>query len=377
MRWPARWGQWLVTYALFGFLAGTACTPRPQQAGWSGWVRQPLQHARFFQLWAQGNARLLVTFGSGGGQDTTGLFVLGAPEAASLPSGAVRMGQPLARVALMSTTHASFISALGLAGSVKGCAYTDRLRDSAVVALASAGKVEEVGAGEGMNREKVLMLAPDAVFTYPYGTQGRYPGPGKIAVVPVAEYLEEHPLGRAEWIRAFGMLFGVEARADSLYKAIAARYEKIKAAVPVGNTGPVVFFGSAWKGAWSVPAGNSYMACMIQDAGGRYLFSGSQAGGNLDVGLERVLQAGAAADYWGRILDQSGPVSAMDIAGGDRRIRALRAFTGHGGFYANSAESDLFGRAALEPDVVLQDLVGIFRPAQAKGRSPVYFKPVQ
>lgn len=65
MRWPARRGQWLVTYALFGFLAGTACTPRPQQAGWSGWVRQPLQHARFFQLWAQGNARLLVTFGSG------------------------------------------------------------------------------------------------------------------------------------------------------------------------------------------------------------------------------------------------------------------------------------------------------------------------
>jgi hypothetical protein len=40
-------------------------------------------------------------------------------------------------------------------------------------------------------------------------------------------------------------------------------------------------------------------------------------------------------------------------------------------------ESDLFGQAVLEPDVVLMDLRGIFHPELAEGRSPVYFKPVQ
>lgn len=341
-----------------------------------GWVRTPLEHARFFQLWQRGNDRALLTFGPGGDGDTTGIFVVGGA-AQSRWRGAVFFGAPLARVAVTSTTHASFLSALGKADAVAGCAYLDRLRDPHVAALAREGRVQEIAAAEGLDRERVLVLAPQALFTYPYGAEARAGSFGTMAMVPVSEYLEEHPLGRAEWIKAFGVLFGLEGRADSLFGAITARYRLAVAGVPDALPRPEVFFGSSWKGSWSVPAGNSYMATLIQDAKGNYLFAGRHAGGNIDLDLEAVLQQGGRAQRWGRILDQHAPVTKRDVAGEDGRVLGLPVFQGGGCFYANSAESDLFGQASLEPEVVLLDLIGIFHPELRGGRQPVYFKPVQ
>ena len=80
-------------------------------------------------------------------------------------------------------------------------------------------------------------------------------------VVPVTEYLEVHPLGRAEWLRFFGVLFGVERKADSLYSTIAERYTRV--VVADTSNRPTVVFGSYWQGQWFVPSGNSYMARLI------------------------------------------------------------------------------------------------------------------
>ena len=370
-------GQCVLVLSSCWALAGCGVAG-PASRPWGGWVEDPVEYARYFQLWTKGPEHLLLTFGPGGNADTTGIFLIGAEqEDPAVPARAVRLRGPLQRVALLSTTHASFISTLGKAGAVVRCAYTNRLRDTAVAALARAGRVQEIGAADGVDREQVLKLAPDALFSYPYGSPGQGHVLGNVPVVLVSEYLEEHPLGRAEWLRAFGLLFGMEAKADSLFKGIASRYGMALADVPAGDQGPVVFFGSAWKGRWSVPSGNSYMARLIKDAGGSYLFADRQADGNLDLNVETVLDKGASATRWGRILDQAEPVTPQDVAGGDPRILALPVFSQGGCFYASSAESDLFGKAGLEPDVVLRDLIGIFRPELAHGRTPVYFKLLQ
>ncbi|MBP8823959.1 MAG: ABC transporter substrate-binding protein [Flavobacteriales bacterium] len=367
---PGAWA-WLVLFA-------TACSGPVERPAWAGWEREPLQAAEFFQLWKRGSDRLLLTFGPGGTADTTGKFLLVPGKAAgAVPLGASVLPAPLQRVALFSTTHASFLSALGRADAVVGCAWTDRLRDPQVAALARSGRIAEIGTAQGIDRERMLLLAPEALFTYPYGTEGKDGALGALPVVPVAEYLERHPLGRAEWIRAFGMLLGQEEQARRIFSGIAGRYAAAVASVPQDTTAPAVFFGSSWKGAWSVPAGNSYMAQLITDAGGRYLLADRQANGNIDLDLETVLTLGGRAQRWGRILELHRPVTRADVAGDDSRIMALPAFTGLGAFYGNSAESDLFGQAGLEPDVVLRDLIGIVRPALQGDRPFVYFKPVQ
>lgn len=365
---------WLLASVLFGW----GCTAPAPQGGWAGWREEPLQWAEFFQLWHRGGDHLLLTFGPGGTKDTTGIFVLQADTGkGALPPGAVRFGRPLGRVALLSTTHASFISALGMADAVAGCAHTARLRDPLVAARAAKGRIAEIGTAEGLDREKVASLAPDAVIVYPYGTEAASIAQVAVPSIPVAEYLERDPLGRAEWLRAFGLLLGRSAEAEAMVEGIAARYGKALASVPEAGHRPVVFFGSSWRGSWSVPSGKSYMAKLIGDAGGSYLFGEGDAGGNQELTLETVVAEGARAECWGRILELDRPVTAADVAGDDPRILALPAFTGHGCFYANSTESDLFGQASLEPDVILLDLIGLFHPGLRGGRQPVYFKPVQ
>lgn len=367
-----------VLNGLFILAAFFSCGNPQQRPVWEGWQTVPVRYAEYFQLWERGGDRLLLTFGPGGTSDTTGIFVLSATQAdAPMPARTVRLAGPLQRIALMSTTHAPFITGLNRADAVVGCAHLGRLRDTVLLGKARSGRLQEIGTADGMDRERILMLAPEALFTYPYGSSGNTEKVASVPTISISEYLEQHPLGRAEWIRAFGMLFGRQALADSLFATIVERYGEASSTVPSGEERPMVFFGSSWKGTWSIPSGNSCMARLIGDAGGRYLFADRKSTGNFDIDLETVLQEGAKANYWGRILEKNGPVMAADVAGDDSRVLALPAFKERRCFYANSTESDFFGQAVLEPDVVLKDLIGIFNPGLEKGYRPVYFKPVQ
>jgi len=321
---------------------------------------------------------LLITFGAGGVADTTGIFQLSTDGSFSAgPLRALRLNVPLTRVALQSTTHASYLSALGAGASVVACAHADALRDPALVALRDQGRITEIATGDGLDREQLAVLRPEALFSYPFGKAASDRAVPGLVTMEVSEYLEPDPLGRAEWVKLFGTLLGKERMADSLFDAIAARYDSVRGMVAPDAQRPAVFFGSSWKGTWSVPSGKSYMAKLIADAGAHYLFADRRSEGNSDIDLETALAVGAKADYWGRIMAQDRSVTAMDVAGEDVRIMALPAFTDHHCFSANSAESDLFGQAGLEPDVVLLDLLGIFHPELAQGQTPVYFKPVQ
>ena len=356
----------------------TACTGQGPSPQWSGWTMDPARYARYFQEWSRGNEHLLITFGASGISDTTGIFQL-SPDGnfSSGPARAKRLTVPLKRVVLRSTTHAPFFSMLASAGTVVGCAHAELLRDPALTVLRDAGRIREIATGDGLDREQLAVLHPEVLFSYPFGrTASDRTVPG-MTTVEVGEYLEPHPLGRAEWLKVFGAFLGKERMADSLFDAIAARYDSVRGMMPEDTGRPSVFFGSSWKGTWSVPSGNSYMAKLITDAGARYLFADRRADGNIDIDLETALSVGARAGYWGRILAQDHPVTAADVAGDDVRIMALPAFAEHRCFSANSLESDLFGQAVLEPDVVLMDLRGIVHPELAEGRPPVYFKPVQ
>ncbi|MGV3637881.1 MAG: ABC transporter substrate-binding protein, partial [Flavobacteriales bacterium] len=191
--------------------------------------------------------------------------------------------------------------------------------------------------------------------------------------VNVTEYLEEHPLGRAEWLRFFGMLLGCEDRADSLFAAVAHRYTFLRGTRQHLPGEPTVLFGSHWEGRWFVPPGNSYMATLIHDAGGRYVYADSVAQGNIALPLERLLIQGDTVDHLGVLLAHAGPVAPAVLAGGDPRVQALRSLR-RGAFFGNSATSDLFGQALLEPDVVLRDLRCIFHPGTCTGLAGTYFK---
>lgn len=371
-----RSGAWIPV--VLGLLVGACTTPSTtsaEEASTVGteWQERPNEHAEHFKVLSRGAERRILVFGPAGTSDTIGDHRLWTGPAET--SSNEHLPGILGRVALSSTTQVPFLRALGALDAVVAVAHADQVRDTTLMARLAAGTVVDITGGDGVDRERLIQLRPDALFGYPSGTPNGVTVPG-TRVIEVVEYLEKHPLGRAEWLRVFGVLLGREATADSVFARVSETYRSARSRTSVNGDRPLVFFGSTWQGQWFAPAGNSYMARLITDAGGRYAFGDRHSGGNLTVDAEMVLAAAKQARFWGTVLASPGPVTAADVAGHDRRVMASPAFREQGVFVGNSMEADIFGEAVLRPDEVLLDLQGIFHPALRGGRTPVYFRPV-
>ncbi len=357
-----------------------ACGPRANTpSDWSTWKPIATRYATKFKVWARGDDRLVVVFGNGGERDTVGCYLISSDPRAHLPIDAVLMAKPVGRLAMLSTTHVPYISALGRVGTVVAGAHLDQVRDTDLLAAIQAGKVKEIGTGQGVDRERMLALDLGAVFTYSFGKSeiGALEALG-IPVVEVSEYLEEHPLGRAEWLRFFGVILGEEHKADSLFAGIVQRYELVRSRVR-RDTMPTVLFGSCWNGQWFVPPGNSYMAKLIDDAGGRYVFADRTGDGNITVDMETMITVGGNADVWGMISAERGPIRSTAFTAGDERLEKFRSVSSRN-LFAASSDADFFGKALIEPDVLLQDMCCCLRSGQcpvehAVQAVPGYFMP--
>lgn len=356
---------------LLALVAFAGCSDGTRRIeGVAHWSGVPNAYAKHFQLQVRGAERRVLVFGPGGDQDTAGVYrLVGRPEGNELGIDSL-----LERVAVVSTTHLPFITALGAGYTVAGAAHSDQVRDTLIAARIKAGSTVEIARAEGLDRERLLALDPQLLFDYPFGRSEQRATAFPNTVV-VTEYLEQHPLGRAEWLRFFGLVFGKEHRADSLFKAIAHRYDIARNMSDHFGDRPKVLFGSHWDHRWYAPPGNSYMATLINDAGGDYWYTDPVADGNITLALEHVIRISGEIEHLGVLIALPGKVDAMAMTGGDRRIAALDAVR-KGGFVGNSARDDVFGQALLEPEVVLQDLRCIFHPGACTGHTPRYFRRV-
>lgn len=346
-----------------------SCGLTPEQEGAKvGWSAIPNAYAKNFELQVRGEERRLVVFGPQGRTDTVGVHLY-----RTVQNGGEALPTPIERAVVMSTTHLPFFSALGIGDVVVGTAHADQVRDPFFSEAVRQGRVQDVSRADGVDRERMTALDPQVVFDLPFGMSDRR----DVAdhTVLITEYLEAHPLGRAEWIRFFGMLFGKEQRADSLFKAIEHRYTFLRGQRNLLPAPPSVLFCSHWEGTWFAPPGNSYMATLIEDAGGRYVYSDREETGNIPVPLERLLVMGDTIDHLGVLLAYPGTVDRKVLVGGDPRILVLKAVQ-KGAFYGNSSTSDLFGQAVLEPEQILLDLRSIFHPGSAGGRKSRYFRAI-
>lgn len=304
--------------------------------------------------------------------DTLAVYVFGDVDinGVKLPSGPTRL-------AVGSTTHMPYINALGLQDRIVAVAFPEHQFDPALGARVAAGEVAALSGLDGPGREVIIAQRADLLLGYPFAHSG-WSGEGGDGppLVLISEYAELHPLGRAEWLRFFGMLFGREALADSLFSAVEARYEQLREIAAGVEQRPKVFFGSAWMGQWHVPGGNSHIARLITDAGGHYIFGELPGTGNINIGMEQVVDVAGEAQWWGMVIRKPGGVTRADMTGGDSRLERIVGAQGASLFAANSAQSDFFGQALLEPDVLLADLIHLFHPHLLPDHRPVYFEPV-
>lgn len=288
---------------------------------------------------------------------------------------------PVKKVVCMSTTHLAMLSALGEAGSVVGFSGTRFIFNDTLVQGVRRGEIREVGYEDNLNKELIVKLDPDLIMVYGIGSEtsgyiGKLREMG-VRVVYNADYLENDPLGKAEWIRFIGALYCKEEMADSIFAGIEKEYNILKSYISA-NTGekPKVLLGLPFRDTWYISPGNSYISTLVGDAGGDYLWRDTESSVSMPLGLENVYIKAVTADYW---LNTGSAGTRGEIAAIDERLTRLNCYKTGNVFNNNrmtgkEGGNDYWESGSLNPHIILKDIAAILHPDLFEGHELIYYR---
>lgn len=284
---------------------------------------------------------------------------------------------PLKRVICLSTSHIGFVSVLGKQHTVVGVSGLRFMNDSLILKLADEGKIKDVGYEENLNYELILSLKPDLVFAYGVETKNigyisKLQELG-IKVIFIAEYLEDTPLAKAEWIKLFGAFYNDYQAADSIFCDIEREYNKVRQTASGYIRRPKVFAGLPWKDTWFVSGGRSYLSGFIRDAGAEYVWDTDTSKESFPLSLEKVLYYASEADFW---INTGHANSLNDILKTDERLSLFKPFYRKNVYNNNKrineyGGNDYWESGVVKPHIILKDLTCIFHPEN--GGTDTYF----
>lgn len=332
-------------------------------------VAVKLKYAEGFKVSRMGKVRLVeVTYPYQGA--TSGYSYLLVPKGEQVPahnaSTKVVM-TPISSIVCTSTTHIPLLDYLDETDKLVGFPTTDYISSQKMRKRIDEGKVEELGVDKGLNLEKLAMLKPSMVMGYTmtgdYGQYKKMEDLG-VSVVMNAEYLEKHPLGRAEWIKYMALFFDKEEQADSVFNAIEKNYNETLARVKVKSTKPTVLSGIVYGDAWFLPGGQNYAAKLLRDAGCDYLWDDDKSNGYLELSFESVYEKAHDADLWIGVATMK---SLQELKNTDHRYAKFRPFQQKQVYTYDARKGAKGGSEFLElgylrPDLILNDLVKIAHP---------------
>ncbi len=280
---------------------------------------------------------------------------------------------PVETVVTTSTTELPHLVSLGLVDRLVGHDDGRYVSSPEVRRRIESGAVVDVGQETRLNFEILLDVAPDLVLAASLGSLHNEIfaklRQADVGVAHVPSFLETTPLGRAEWILFTALFFNREGHAADLFDDVAGRYLELAERGRAAGDPPRVLLGGPIGDVWHMPGGESFMAHLVADAGGDYLWADEPRAGSLPLSLESVYERAVNADYW---IHPSSWTSLAEIARADERFTTLTAFAERR-VYSNDARMNSFGVQAVggndywetgtaRPDVVLADLLSIFHP---------------
>jgi len=290
---------------------------------------------------------------------------------------------PVERVVCLSTTHVAMLSALGKTSCIKALSNAAFVSDSSIRRAIGQGRVADIGYEQGLNYEKIISLKPDVIFVSVVGAEAsgsmaRLAGLGQ-KVVFIAEYLERTSLGQAEWIKFMAAFFDCEALAAEKFDAIRDEYQALCLLVKDRKHKPKILCGLPWQGYWFIPGGESWMASMINDAGGEYIWKKNKSHENISINIETIVHQGGVADFW---INTGAARSLAEIRSVDERLSLIKPFR-TGAVYNNSARvgvhggNDFFESGVVNPHLVLKDMIRIFHPDMLPDYRMHYYKKLE
>lgn len=287
------------------------------------------------------------------------------------------VNKPLDNIICMSSSQVAGLAAIGADSVISAVSGLKYITHSNL----HKRNVPDIGYEASLDYERILSLKPDVLLTYtvsgaepPYISRLRSLG---VRVVVLHDHLENHPLARAEYIRLYGVLTGLEDEADSMFATICSRYDSLK----VSSESPSkvkVLMNVPYGDAWYIPGGDSYMSRLIQDAGGEVLGAVPNSATSRIIRMEEAYALSLEADIW----LNPGPCCTRDeLVAYHHAFRLFGPVKDSLHIYNNTLRmtpeggNDFWESGSVRPDLILQDLVSIFADSTTT-RSGSYYTNV-
>jgi iron complex transport system substrate-binding protein len=289
---------------------------------------------------------------------------------------------PIQSIVVTSTTHIPSLELLGVENTLVGFPNTDYISSAKTRKLIDAGKVREVGSNESLNTEVLIDMKPDLIVSF--GLNNSNPTlenlqKSGLKVMLNGDWTEQSPLGKAEWIKFFGQLYGLDSKANTLFSEIETAYNSTLALVKNANTKPTVLSGAMYQEQWYLPQGESWAALFLKDAQSHYLWANSKGTGSLAVSFEVILEKAQNADFWIapgdfsslKQMSDSNPHYGQFTSFKNKKVYSYSANKGAKGGII------YFEWSPTRPDWVLKDLIKIFHPELLPKHTLFFFQKLE
>jgi len=278
-----------------------------------------------------------------------------------------QLAVPLQSIVVTSTTNIPFLEMLEVEKHLVGFPHTDYVSSEKTRKLIDAGIVKNVGQNERLNMEKLIDLAPEAIVTF--GIDNNNPMIANLQksglnVIIQADWMEQSPLGKAEWIKLYAALFGKEKEGKILFNTIVKNYNNALQLVANQKAEQTVLYGSMYQNQWYVAKGKSWVAQFMKDAKSNYLWADVEGSGSLGLSFEKILDKAKNATVW---IATGSFKNAKELGNSNPHYEQFDAFKVKNVYTFESKLGATGGTIYYElapsrPDLVLKDYIKIFHP---------------
>ena len=280
-----------------------------------------------------------------------------------IPNGTV-VRTPLKQAVMFTTVHCAMLMEFNKQNCISGVADLKYIKIPWIQQQVAKGRITDVGDGMSPVIEKIIDEHPDALFLSPFENSGGY---GKleeinIPIIECADYMESSPLARAEWMRFYGILFGCEQKADSVFNAVDKKYHELKALAAKAQTKPTVLLDKVTGSVWYVPAGKSTIGQMVKDANAQYPWADDKHSGSISLPFETVLEKAGESDVWLFRYSSDHDITYDELTSEHHGYNQFNAFKNKQAYGCDVERSLFYEESPFHPERLLSDFIKIFHP---------------
>lgn len=282
---------------------------------------------------------------------------------------------PLESNVVFTAPHCQLMYELGCKNAITGVCDKDyinipdikervKLSDGKASTSDTDKVIIDCGSSMQPDIERIISLKPEGLLISPFENSGGYGKLDKlhIPIIETADYMETSPLGRAEWMKFYGLLFKSEERSDSLFSSIEKEYLALKAEAAKLPQGLSILTERKMGSVWYVPGGKSTMGILLKDANAKYIFADDTHSGSLAYGPERILSKGTQVDVWAFKYFGGKALSKSDLLAEYEGYKALKTFNQNSIYQVDTSTQPYFELTSFHPEILLREFIILAHP---------------